>query len=100
MSSTLITNSFKAVKRSTRSSDKKQVDDPQPSTSKAEDEMAILKHFDVTLEFGPCTGITRMERWERAEKHGLNPPMVVKEILLKYPHDEDYTECLWKDYPL
>ena len=34
-------------------------------------------------------GITRLERWERAQKHGLNPPDDVKDILLKNT-DEDY----------
>lgn len=27
------------------------------------------------------TGITRLERWQRAEKLGLNPPQAVKDIL-------------------
>jgi hypothetical protein len=32
--------------------------DVQPSTSSTdiEVELKVLKHFDVTLEFGPCTG--------------------------------------------
>lgn len=34
-------------------------------------------------------GITRLERWERAQKHGLNPPDEVKDILLK-SKDEEY----------
>lgn len=34
-------------------------------------------------------GITRLERWERAQKHGLNPPDEVKDILLKNK-DEEY----------
>lgn len=38
------------------------------------------------------SGITRMERWERAEKHGLNPPFVVKEILLKHLNDVEFIE--------
>lgn len=37
-------------------------------------------------------GITRLERWERAEKHGLNPPTVVKDILNKHPNDEEYIQ--------
>ncbi|VDI50237.1 DNA polymerase delta subunit 4 [Mytilus galloprovincialis] len=97
-----ITNSFKSVKTPKGKDKKEPTNDGHPSTSKAdvEDELKILRHFDVTLEFGPCSGITRMERWERADKHGLNPPVIVKEILDKHLDDEEYTECLWKDYQL
>jgi len=31
--------------------------------------------------YGPCIGITRIERWERAHKFGLNPPMDIKDLL-------------------
>lgn len=41
----------------------------------------ILKNFDFTVDFGPVVGLTRLERWERANKLGLNPPAVVKKIL-------------------
>ena len=30
-------------------------------------------------EYGPCVGMTRFERWERAKSLGLNPP---KEVCL------------------
>lgn len=101
-SHSLITKSFKTVKHSKEKTQKKSADDAQPSTSNTdlEVELKVLKHFDVTLEFGPCTGITRMDRWERAEKHGLNPPLVVKEIVLRHLDDAEFTESLWKDYPL
>lgn len=80
--------------------------DQLPSTSTHDqaavdsiDDLQILKNFDLTLEFGPCTGITRLERWERAQKHGLNPPDEVKDILLKNK-DEEYQMYLWKDYEI
>ena len=28
-----------------------------------------------SYEYGPCIGVTRMERWERAAALGLNPPV-------------------------
>ena len=36
-----------------------QVGDIKPSTSRTdtEEELRVLKQFDVTLEFGPCTGV-------------------------------------------
>ncbi|KAG6896215.1 hypothetical protein C0992_009683 [Termitomyces sp. T32_za158] len=41
----------------------------------------ILRCFDMSYEFGPCVGISRLERWERAQLLGLNPPKEVKDIL-------------------
>jgi len=41
----------------------------------------ILRVFDLTYEYGPCVGFTRMERWKRASKLGKNPPEIVRVIL-------------------
>jgi DNA polymerase delta subunit 4 len=41
----------------------------------------ILRVFDLSYEFGPCVGIPRLERWERAQSLGLNPPKEVYDIL-------------------
>lgn len=30
--------------------------------------------FDLSDEYGPCVGLSRLERWERSEKLGLSPP--------------------------
>jgi DNA polymerase delta, subunit 4 len=42
----------------------------------------LLAQFDGEREFGPCLGITRLQRWDRAEKYGCNPPLRVRDILL------------------
>jgi len=42
----------------------------------------ILRVFDLSYEYGPCVGVPRLQRWERADALGLNPPSEVKEILL------------------
>ncbi|KAF7294372.1 hypothetical protein HMN09_01166500 [Mycena chlorophos] len=34
----------------------------------------ILRVFDLSCEFGPCVGISRLDRWERAKTLGLSPP--------------------------
>ncbi|CDS11169.1 hypothetical protein LRAMOSA03432 [Lichtheimia ramosa] len=44
-------------------------------------EEIILRKFDLDYKYGPCVGLTRMERWLRAEKLGLDPPKEVKEFL-------------------
>ncbi|KAI1644105.1 DNA polymerase delta, subunit 4-domain-containing protein [Daldinia loculata] len=43
----------------------------------------VLRYWDVSSQYGPCVGITRMKRWKRAEKLGLNPPLEVLAVLQK-----------------
>ncbi|KAJ3949957.1 uncharacterized protein N0V96_001092 [Colletotrichum fioriniae] len=43
----------------------------------------ILRYFDVSSQYGPCIGLQRMKRWQRAERLGLNPPIEVLAVLLK-----------------
>ncbi|KAF4452498.1 gtp-binding protein beta subunit-like protein [Fusarium austroafricanum] len=43
----------------------------------------VLRYFDVSSQYGPCIGISRMKRWKRAERLGLNPPVEVLAVLLK-----------------
>lgn len=38
------------------------------------DRTDILRVFDMTSAYGPCVGMSRLQRWERAKKWGLNPP--------------------------
>lgn len=72
----------------------------KPSTSKkdVDEDQNTLKEFDLNWEYGPCMGITRMERWKRADKHGLNPPESVKDMIEQHQNEKSYTECLWHDY--
>ncbi|KAL0940362.1 DNA polymerase delta subunit 4 [Colletotrichum truncatum] len=43
----------------------------------------VLRYFDVSSQYGPCIGLQRMKRWERAQRLGLNPPVEVLAVLLK-----------------
>jgi len=113
MSSSLITDTFKQAKsrpgKSTQH--KKQVDSKKDqdvkktrsSTDKKGDEqlssdIEVLRDFDLQLDYGPCIGIARLERWDRAEKFGLNPPMQVRKIIEMNLNDDRYTQCVWNDY--
>ncbi|XP_062431979.1 DNA polymerase delta subunit 4 isoform X3 [Rhea pennata] len=60
----------------------------------------MLRHFDLCWEYGPCTGITRLQRWERAQALGLNPPAYVRDALLKHQDDPAVTYSLWHEYPI
>lgn len=43
-----------------------------------------LTKYDLTSEFGPLSGLTRLERWERAETMGLQPPPLVKKLIIEH----------------
>ncbi|CAI7633977.1 unnamed protein product [Penicillium glandicola] len=46
-------------------------------------EEKILRHFDLSSQYGPCVGIARVKRWRRANQLKLNPPIEVLAVLLK-----------------
>ncbi|KAM5577517.1 hypothetical protein ABKV19_008050 [Rosa sericea] len=41
----------------------------------------VLRQFDLNTAYGPCFGITRLARWERACKLGMDPPKEVESLL-------------------
>ncbi|KIW87973.1 uncharacterized protein Z519_11558 [Cladophialophora bantiana CBS 173.52] len=43
----------------------------------------ILRHFDLSSQYGPCIGIPRLQRWRRANALGLEPPVEVLAVLLR-----------------
>lgn len=46
-------------------------------------EEKVLRHFDLSLQYGPCIGISRLARWKRAQGLGMNPPVEVLAVCLK-----------------
>ncbi|XP_036991159.2 DNA polymerase delta subunit 4 isoform X1 [Artibeus jamaicensis] len=48
-------------------------------------ELELLRQFDLAWQYGPCTGITRLQRWHRAEQMGLEPPPEVRQPLASLP---------------
>ncbi|NXM88629.1 DPOD4 polymerase, partial [Oenanthe oenanthe] len=53
--------------------------------------LEMLRRFDLSWEYGPCTGITRLQRWERAQELGLSPPGPVRDALLEHRDNPDVT---------
>ncbi|TMW89146.1 hypothetical protein EJD97_017609 [Solanum chilense] len=51
----------------------------------------LLRQFDTNMTYGPCLGLSRLDRWERAKGFGLNPPTDVEPIL----RSKVRNECLW-----
>ncbi|PKI83349.1 hypothetical protein MVES1_002506 [Malassezia vespertilionis] len=41
----------------------------------------MLRVFDLNPKYGPCSGLTRLERWKRAEELGEEPPSELAVIL-------------------
>ncbi|XP_059105098.1 DNA polymerase delta subunit 4 isoform X1 [Peromyscus eremicus] len=57
------------------------------SLSQEDAELELLRQFDLAWQYGPCTGITRLQRWHRAEQMGLKPPLEVHQVLRTHPED-------------
>lgn len=109
MSQDTVTNHFQKRKNvqissnvgKTRSAAKKQehaeptIRTSAPNEAEFSRDEQILRAFDLTSKYGPCTGMTRMERWERAVKLGLEPPMEVPLILNKYGPQAVANNNLW-----
>lgn len=49
----------------------------------------ILRHFDLSSQYGPCVGISRVKRWKRAEALGLRPPIEVLAVLVREKEREE-----------
>ncbi|XP_074399783.1 DNA polymerase delta subunit 4 [Zonotrichia albicollis] len=62
--------------------------------------MEMLRRFDLSWEYGPCSGITRLQRWERAQELGLSPPGPIRDALLEHRDNPDVAYSLWHEYEL
>ncbi|KAG4166837.1 hypothetical protein ERO13_A13G157700v2 [Gossypium hirsutum] len=54
---------------------------PAPWHDDIEEEEKALREFDMNMAYGPCIGITRLGRWERAQRLGLNPPKEIEKLV-------------------
>uniref|UniRef100_A0A4W5NS73 Uncharacterized protein n=1 Tax=Hucho hucho TaxID=62062 RepID=A0A4W5NS73_9TELE len=71
----LITDSYKSVKRSRR-------EEKRASSPAQKDRWNIAIEYEIEL--------LRLQRWERAAQHGLNPPQEIRDMLFSNP--------LWKGF--
>jgi hypothetical protein len=62
---------------------KKEVHQLHNNTDYYKDDTELIR-FDYNYRYGPSRGITRLKRWERAQKYNLNPPEEIKTKILKY----------------
>ncbi|XP_050221896.1 uncharacterized protein LOC126672047 [Mercurialis annua] len=52
----------------------------------------VLRQFDMNMAYGPCLGMTRVDRFERAQRLRLNPPKEIESLL---KGGKVNSECLW-----
>mmetsp|Transcript_25524 Transcript_25524/g.64767 ORF Transcript_25524/g.64767 Transcript_25524/m.64767 type:complete len:115 (-) Transcript_25524:124-468(-) len=92
-------------KPATRSASRKAAEALQPSQGVSGEEAVtnfdidaeerLLRAFDLATKYGPCAGMTRLERWERAEKFGLSPPAEVREVVLRRGPGSTSNQPVW-----
>ena len=47
----------------------------------------------MDMQYGPCIGVSRFDRWQRAQRLGLNPPAAVWAML---EEEGSSADCLWE----
>ncbi|XP_037693941.1 DNA polymerase delta subunit 4 isoform X1 [Choloepus didactylus] len=76
----LITDSYPVVKRGegpaghSKGELAPELEEEPQAPDVDEAELELLRQFDLAWQYGPCTGITRLQRWHRAQQMGLDPP--------------------------
>ena len=60
--------------------------------TEASDNEVLLRQFDLDYAYGPCGGLSRKARWQRAQQLRLNPPQHVWDILQQLHDDDDEAE--------
>ncbi|CAL0324501.1 unnamed protein product [Lupinus luteus] len=84
--------------KSSKSSNKPPIHDVALSPSTAahgdvyNENETMLREFDMNMAYGPCVGMSRKERLERAQKLGLNPPIEIKKLL---ENEKVQSQSLW-----
>lgn len=69
----------------------------QPVTPDVARDERTLREFDLTGKFGPFSGVTRLQRWERAAKLGLNPPEEVRQLILKHGENTEMNKHVFSE---
>lgn len=60
----------------------------------------ILRVFDLDPNYGPCMGMSRLERWQRAKDLQLHPPQEIHDILITRQGGNEYKENVFNAHGL
>jgi DNA polymerase delta subunit 4 len=75
-----------------------EISDDEGDEAKMDEDEEALRVFDLTTKFGPCLGLSRLERYDRALKYGLHPPKKVLEVIHRrggVDGDARWTQSVW-----
>lgn len=86
---------FKVVKKQRLSKSAAEPKLKDEELKEDDNELKMLFQFDLTTKYGPCIGLTRMERWKRAENLGLNPPKDVCQLLNRNQTRVQFDQGCW-----
>ncbi|KNE71338.1 hypothetical protein AMAG_15576 [Allomyces macrogynus ATCC 38327] len=69
--------------------------------TRAKSTLASLRAFDLDLKYGPCVGIARLDRWNRAAKFHLAPPADLGPVLraAAFVNKQDPRHPVWDAVP-
>mmetsp|Transcript_29927 Transcript_29927/g.51181 ORF Transcript_29927/g.51181 Transcript_29927/m.51181 type:complete len:148 (-) Transcript_29927:159-602(-) len=70
-----------------------------PALPLTDEEARVLRDFDLDMRYGPCVGPTRLERWQRAKRLGLEPPTAVSDLLHARPEADAANASIWQHHP-
>lgn len=59
-----------------------------------------LRRFDLSQKFGPCNGLSRADRWNRASMLGLKPPSHIFDLLQRVPLSSPAAQSMLSGYHL
>lgn len=60
----------------------------------------ILRVFDLDPNYGPSIGLTRLERWQRAQDLDLAPPAEIRQILTTKQGKLEYSNNVFTNHEL
>lgn len=52
-------------------------------------EQRLRSEFDLETKYGPVVGLSRLGRWERAVRLGLDPPRWVRDTIVQHGTESD-----------
>lgn len=70
---------------------------PSTSANTAEEDEFILRQFDLQSKYGPVSGLSRLQRWERAAKLGLQPPEEIREVIMRRGEGTSFDKHLFTE---
>lgn len=69
----------------------------QKEVAREDTDELVLRNFDLTCKYGPVSGLSRLQRYQRAREMKLNPPVVIKELIEKHGEKSEYNRHVFSE---